>query len=109
MAIRFVLPLIFWVLIYQPVFSAIWDSNGCDSDSNTACMTAHPGRSIQSFHDDANTHDGDTITVPAGTFVWNTGISISQGVTISGSTTVTNAGLGNATADDQTIITDNKV
>src|SRR5436190_2106468 len=52
--------------------------------------------------------DGDVITLPAGTFTWNTGVSLTKGVTISGQTTITGAGTANCTADDQTIIIDEK-
>src|SRR5436190_8223645 len=52
--------------------------------------------------------DGDVITLPAGTFTWNTGVSLTKGVTISGQTTITGAGTTNCTADDQTIIIDEK-
>ncbi len=52
--------------------------------------------------------DGDVITLPAGTFTWNTGVSLTKGLTIRGQTTITGAGTANCTADDQTIIIDEK-
>jgi hypothetical protein len=53
--------------------------------------------------------DGDEITLPAGTFIWKTGVSLTKGVTIRGQTTTTGAGRANCTADDQTIIIDEKL
>src|SRR5436190_20136896 len=60
---------------------------------------------VQAIHD-TNAHDGDTITLPAGTFTWNTGVSLTKGLSIRGQTTITGAGTANCTADDQTIIID---
>ena len=54
-------------------------------------------------------HDGDTITLPAGTFIWTAGVSLTKGITISGQTTITGAGTANCTANDQTIIIDEKL
>src|SRR6266481_5467043 len=48
--------------------------------------------SIQTFHSQAV--NGDTITLPAGTFTWTTGVTLSKGITLQG------AGIG------QTIIRD---
>jgi hypothetical protein len=42
---------------------------------------------IQSIHD-TQAADGDTITIPAGTFVWTRGVAITKNVTIQGQTTV---------------------
>jgi hypothetical protein len=52
--------------------------------------------------------DGDTITLPAGTFSWTTRVNISKGITLQGQTTVTGdyAHLP-MTAIDSTIIQDN--
>src|SRR5262245_35818096 len=52
--------------------------------------------------------DGDVITLPAGTFTWHTGVSLTKGLTIRGQTTITGAGTANCIADDQTIIIDEK-
>ena len=62
---------------------------------------------VQAIHD-TNAHDGDTITLPAGTFIWITGVSLTKGVTVRGQTTITGAGTANCTANDQTIIIDEK-
>ena len=62
---------------------------------------------VQAIHD-TNAHDGDTITLPAGTFIWITGVSLTKGITVSGQTTITGAGTANCTANDQTIIIDEK-
>ena len=60
---------------------------------------------VQWVHD-TNAHDGDTITLPAGTFIWTTGVNLTKGITVRGQTTITGAGTANCTANDQTIIID---
>ena len=40
--------------------------------------------------------------------IWITGVSLTKGVTVSGQTTITGAGTANCTANDQTIIIDEK-
>src|SRR5436189_4797079 len=62
---------------------------------------------VQAIHD-TNAHDGDTITLPAGTFIWTAGVSLTKGITVRGQTTITGAGTATCTADDQTIIIDEK-
>src|SRR5215475_3584994 len=62
---------------------------------------------VQAIHD-TNAHDGDTITLPAGTFIWITGVNLTKGITVSGQTTITGAGTANCTANDQTVIIDEK-
>ena len=74
----------------------------------------HSGATVyQSDGSDANVQslnavasDGDVITLPAGTFIWTAGVSLTKGLTIRGQTTVTGAGTASCTADDQTIIID---
>ena len=51
--------------------------------------------SVQSLHDATACQDGDTIIIPAGSFNWTTGVTITKGITLQG------AGVG------QTIINDN--
>ena len=63
---------------------------------------------VQAIHD-TNAHDGDTITLPAGTFIWITRVTLTKGITVSGQTTITGAGTANCTANDQTIIVDEKL
>ena len=63
---------------------------------------------MQAIHD-TNAHDGDTITLPAGTFIWIAGVNLTKGITVSGQTTITGAGTANCTANDQTIIIDEKL
>ena len=63
---------------------------------------------VQAIHD-TNAHDGDTITLPAGTFIWTAGVNLTKGITISGQTTITGAGTASCTANDQTIIIDEKL
>ena len=82
-------------------FGTVWPSDGTGTGHN------YPGGSVQWVHDN-QAHDGDTITLPAGTFIWITGVSLTKGVTVSGQTTITGAGTANCTANDQTIIIDEK-
>src|SRR5204863_2646450 len=63
---------------------------------------------VQAIHD-TNAHDGDTITLPAGTFIWTAGVNLTKGITVSGQTTMTGAGTASCTANDQTIIIDEKL
>src|SRR6266513_3950521 len=60
--------------------------------------------SVQALHHAA--HDGDTITVPAGTFIWTSRLEITKGITLQGATTINGAGNDNPTIDDATIIKD---
>ena len=82
-------------------FGTVWPSDGTGTGHN------YPGGSVQWVHDN-QAHDGDTITLPAGTFIWITGVSLTKGVTVRGQTTITGAGTANCTANDQTIIIDEK-
>src|SRR5215467_12949070 len=63
---------------------------------------------VQAIHD-TNANDGDTITLPAGTFIWTAGVNLTKGITVAGQTTVTGAGTATCTADDQTIIVDERL
>jgi hypothetical protein len=54
-------------------------------------------------------HDGDTITLPAGTFSWTARLNITKGITLQGQTTITGAGTSNPVITDATIIQDNTV
>jgi hypothetical protein len=65
-------------------------------------------QNIQSIHD-TQAHDGDTITVPAGTFSWTTGVTITKGITLQGQTTISGAGTASPVIDNKTIILDNVV
>ena len=59
--------------------------------------------SVQDIHD-VQAVDGDTITLPAGTFSWATTVTITKGITVIGETTTDPV---HKTADDQTIIVAN--
>jgi hypothetical protein len=59
----------------------------------TVCHSDGTSESVQFFHDN-QAQNGDTITLPAGTFTWTSGVNISKGITLQG------AGVG------QTIIKD---
>ena len=51
-------------------------------------------------------HDGDTITLPAGTFSWTSRLEITKGITLQGVTTISGAGSANPTINDGTIVKD---
>ena len=51
--------------------------------------------------------DGDTITLPAGTFSWTSRVDITKGITLKGETMITGAGTANPTVNSLTIIQDN--
>ena len=59
--------------------------------------------SVQALHKAA--HDGDTITLPSGTFRWNATLNITKGITLQGNTTVT----GNAMDANGFTVTDNTI
>src|SRR5215475_8889143 len=81
-------------LVTSNSFGTVWPSDGSEAN-------------VQAIHD-TNAHDGDTITLPAGTFIWITGVSLTKGITVSGQTTITGGGTANCTANDQTIFIDGK-
>src|SRR5215813_7486428 len=82
-------------LVTSNSFGTVWPSNGLEAN-------------VQAIND-RNAQDGDTITLPAGTFIWINGVSLTKGITVSGQTTVTGAGTATCTADDQTIIVDERL
>ena len=61
---------------------------------------------IQSIHD-TQAVDGDTITLPAGTFSWTTHVDITKGITLQGQTAISGAGTSNPVIADNTIVQDN--
>src|SRR5215472_14164324 len=82
-------------LVTSNSFGTVWPSDGSDAN-------------VQAINDTI-AHDGDTITLPAGTFIWTAGVNLTKGLTIRGQTTITGAGTATCTADDQTIIIDEKL
>src|SRR5207244_4561220 len=60
---------------------------------------------VQYIHD-TQAIDGDTITIPAGIFLWITHVTITKGISIQGETTTDTV---NGTANDQTNLVDNLV
>ncbi len=82
-------------LVTSNSFGTVYQSDGSEAN-------------VQAIHD-TNAHDGDTITLPAGTFIWTAGVNLTKGLTIRGQTTVTGAGTANCSANDQTIIIDEKL
>ncbi len=86
----------FVILILSGFSAPRCDATIHDSDGSAA--------SVQALHNAAR--DGDTITIPAGTFTWLTGITITKGITLRGQTTITGAGTATPTTNDLTIIKD---
>ena len=85
---------LFWSGLFAPHSGAtIYNSNGSAAN-------------IQSIHD-TQAVDGDTITLPAGTFSWTTHVEITKGITIQGQTTISGAGGSNPVIADNTIVEDN--
>jgi len=72
-------------LVTSNAFGTVWPSDGSEAN-------------VQAIHD-TNAHDGDTITLPAGTFIWITGVSLTNGITVSGQTTITGGCTANCTAN----------
>jgi hypothetical protein len=72
-----------------PVLATVYDSDGSSTN-------------IQYIHDNLAV-DGDTITLPSGTFHWTSGVHVTKGITILGNTT-TNSDTG--VCNDQTILID---
>ena len=83
------------LLVTSNCFGTVWPSDGSDAN-------------VQAIND-TNAQDGDTITLPAGTFIWTAGVSLTKGITVSGQTTITGAGTASCTANDQTIIIDERL
>ena len=72
--------------------ATVYQSNGSEAN-------------IQSIHD-TQAQDGDTITLPAGTFTWTSALNITKGITLQGQTTISGAGTANPIINDGTIIRD---
>ena len=85
----------FTMLIFSG-FSALLGATVYDSDGSAA--------SVQALHNAA--HDGDTITVPDGTYSWTKKLEITKGITTTGPTTITGAGTDNPTINNLTIVKD---
>src|SRR5215475_13825308 len=90
----------------EPLLAALFLGIAFASHSGAAVYHSDgSAANVQAIHD-TNAHDGDTITLPAGTFIWTTSVSLTKGITVSGQTTITGAGTASCTANDQTIIVD---
>ena len=70
-------------------FATTWHSDGTETNVQALLATAS---------------DGDTITLPAGTFSWTTGVNITKGITLQGQTTITGAGTATPIINDNTVI-----
>jgi hypothetical protein len=75
-----------------PCAATVYQSNGSQAN-------------IQSIHN-TQARDGDTITLPAGTFTWTQPVKITKAITLQGQTTISGAGTANPVVKDLTIIRD---
>ena len=76
-----------------------WLSDGTETGHN------YPGGSVQWVHDN-QAQDGDTITLPNGTFSYTVPLNITKGITLQGNTRIIGAPMTWQTAVDNTIILD---
>ena len=81
---------------------------GISSSRATVFTSDGSDTSVQAINNSPNCHDGDTITLPAGTFTWTKGIKLTKGIMVAGQTTITGAGTANCTSDDKTVVIDEK-
>src|SRR5262249_25289307 len=81
-------------------FATIWPADGTETGDN------YPGGSVQWVHDN-QAQDGDTITLPTGTFSYTAPLNITKGITLQGNTHIIGAPMTGQTAIDNTIIIDN--
>ena len=81
------------LLCATTLYAATWQSDGSLAN-------------VRAIHDAATTHNGDTITIPSGTFTWTGGLAITKSITLSGNTVIFNPGTDHPSADDQTVIID---
>jgi hypothetical protein len=88
------------VLAASSSFATVWPSDGTETGDN------YPGGSVQWVHDN-QAQNGDTITLPNGTFSYTTSLNITKGITLQGNTQVIGAPMTWQTAVDNTIIIDN--
>jgi hypothetical protein len=79
------------ILILSEFFGPRCDATVYNSDGSA--------QNVQYVHDNL-AHNGDTITLPSGTFTWATGVTIAKMITLQGQGTGTGGG-------DQTVIIDN--
>src|SRR5580765_14914 len=77
----------------------VWPSDGTETGHN------YSGGSVQWVHDN-QAQDGDTITLPTGTFSYTTPLNITKGITLQGNTQVIGTPMTWQTAIDNTIIVD---
>ena len=87
------------------VCALFWSSFFALNTEATVYHSDGSAANIQSIHD-TQAVNGDTITLPAGTFHWMTPIEINKGITLQGQTTISGAGTSNPVVADNTIVQD---
>ena len=75
------------------------------SASATTWQSDGSQASVQKLHDNS-AQDGDTITLPAGTFGWTQPVRITKSITLQGQSNVTGAGTANWSDDRATTVLD---
>src|SRR5512133_1011999 len=89
--------ILLFVLILSGLFAPRSEATVYNSNGSAA--------NIQFIHD-TQAVDGDTITLPAGTFTCTSRLEITKGITLKGATTISGAGSANPTINDGTIVKD---
>lgn len=89
---KFTGALILLILSDLSALATTWQSDGSHA-------------SVQNLHDNSAS-DGDTITLPAGTFDWTQPVRITKGITLQGQSNVTGAGTANWSDDQATTVLD---
>jgi hypothetical protein len=67
------------LLVASESFATVWPSDGTETGHN------YPGGSVQWVHDN-QAQNGDTITLPTGTFSYTAPLNITKGITLQGNT-----------------------
>jgi hypothetical protein len=91
-----VIPVAFLILILSGFCAPRCGATVYDSDGSEANVRELLGAA----------RDGDTITLPAGTFTWTQPVNITKAITLEGQTTISGAGTANPVVKDLTIIRD---
>ena len=80
-------------------FATVWPSDGTETGHN------YPGGSVQWVHDN-QAQNGDTITLPVGSFSWTAKLGVTKGITLQGQTAIVGAGTATPIIVDSTVIVD---
>jgi hypothetical protein len=75
-------------LLLTGAITVIWLAS-CERAPRVSNVFASDGSlaSVKALHDSTNCHDGDTITIPRGTFTWTGTLTVTKAVTFKGNST----------------------